>query len=162
MDQKLPVAEHTALSTENCNCEKNDSLFVEQIGQIVKRLFPYARLIAFAIEHNCAVVNPGFRRYRHLFAGTRKSLFSAYPEPFFRTPRIFPSGSRRYRRRFVIRDRNRLSQPDNFRVFEEIELLYADTVGPRSNRKGHVQSRRKRRLGWKSVSPVFGLASPNL
>jgi hypothetical protein len=54
----------------------------EQTEKLGNRLIPFSHVIAFAEEHGCRVLNPGFRDYRYHFEGTVRGLTSSYPRGF--------------------------------------------------------------------------------
>ncbi|MCC3426146.1 MAG: alpha-1,2-fucosyltransferase [Microcoleus sp. PH2017_29_MFU_D_A] len=52
-------------------------------GQLGNRLLLFANFIAWAIEHNCTVLNPAFEEYAEFFVDTNKDLLCCYPPPYF-------------------------------------------------------------------------------
>jgi len=52
---------------------------VTPFGDLGNRLFLFANLIAFAMEHDAIVLNPAFRPFRKTFAGTRPGVLACYP-----------------------------------------------------------------------------------
>ncbi|MFN5463752.1 MAG: hypothetical protein ACK5CQ_01735 [Cyanobacteriota bacterium] len=56
-------------------------IIVTPFGNLGNRLFLYANIIAFAIEHRAIVINPAFHPWRAVFAGTRAGGVACYPAP---------------------------------------------------------------------------------
>ncbi len=54
-------------------------IIVGKTGQTANRLFLFAHLIAFALEHHLTVSNLAFDEYSSYFEGTRRDVFSRFP-----------------------------------------------------------------------------------
>lgn len=54
-------------------------VIVSPFGNLGNRLFLFANLITFAVEHDAIVLNPAFHPWRSVFAGTRVGLFPCFP-----------------------------------------------------------------------------------
>lgn len=54
-------------------------VIVRPFGDLGNRLFLFANLIAFAMEHDAIVLNPAFSPWRNAFAGTRPGVLASYP-----------------------------------------------------------------------------------
>ena len=54
---------------------------VVPFGDLGNRLFLYANIVAFAMEHDAIVLNPAFHPWRKVFAGTRPGALACYPPP---------------------------------------------------------------------------------
>lgn len=50
-------------------------------GNLGNRLFLYANIISFAIEHKAIVINPAFHPWRKLFNGTKAGAVACFPKP---------------------------------------------------------------------------------
>lgn len=49
-------------------------------GQLGNRIWVFAHLMAYAIEHNHKIYNPAFDEYSHLFEGTKNCIIPSYPQ----------------------------------------------------------------------------------
>lgn len=56
-------------------------IIVTPFGNLGNRLFLYANILAYAIEHTGIVLNPAFHPWRGVFAGTRAGGVACYPPP---------------------------------------------------------------------------------
>lgn len=54
-------------------------IIASQFGNLGNRLFLYANVISFAIEHKAIVINPGFHPWRGLFHGSRAGAVACFP-----------------------------------------------------------------------------------
>ena len=56
-------------------------IIVTPFGNLGNRLFLYANILAYAIEHKGIVLNPAFHPWRGVFSGTRAGGVACYPQP---------------------------------------------------------------------------------
>ena len=54
-------------------------VIAENYGQLGNRLFVFAHVLAFALEHGVKVSNPAFDEYAEFFENTRRDLFCRHP-----------------------------------------------------------------------------------
>ncbi|MFI5295185.1 MAG: hypothetical protein ACHQ0Y_09205 [Thermodesulfovibrionales bacterium] len=54
-------------------------IIAEKYGELGNRLFTFANVLAFAVEHNVTVINPAFEEYACWFRSTAESLLCHYP-----------------------------------------------------------------------------------
>ena len=109
-------------------------IIIGKTGQTANRLFLFAHLVAYAIEHRQTVSNLAFDEYGSYFEGTHRDVFSRFPA---QRSLLAPTGPRK---RFLYRGvaylitcclRSRLPLPRFTAILQIFGLDYCELMSPK-------------------------------